>query len=337
VNDVSTTKLRLTQRLTYVNGAEFVKMDLTLQQIEGTVPQNVVVFHAADLETGGAKAYGYFDHELNGVGAYYGINRGADDIRIYQQFIATTPQSAHQEGLFEDIWDAIGDTTGPGYGLNNVCLINDAVDAAIGLEWKVTVPAGGEVTVSDILFFSPHTNPIGSFSDVPYGTFYYDTVYNLALDGVLSGYGDTTFRPYNNATRAQVTKMIVLAEGWELYTPPVYQSFVDVPPDHPFYTYIETAFHHRVIAGYVDDTFRPYNDVTRGQLCKIIVLAEGWEIDTTDGPHFSDVPYDHPFYNYIETAYNHDVVSGYSDGTFRWGNGATRGQISKMIYQATQP
>ena len=42
--------------------------------------------------------------------------------------------------------------------------------------------------------------------------------------------------------------------------------------------------------GYADGTFRWGNNVTRGQLCKIVVLAEGWAIDTTGGPHFSDVP-----------------------------------------------
>jgi hypothetical protein len=335
VNDVTGTKLQLTQRITYVNGAEFVKMDLTIRQIEGTMPEQVTLFHAADLESMGDLTYGYYNPEIGGVGGYYETPTG---VRVYQQFVpnADSPATAHQEGRFEEIWNAIGDATAPGPGFNNICMVDEGLDAGMGLQWNLTVPASGAVTVGDTLFFSAHTDPMGSFSDVPYGTFYYDHVYHLATLGILSGYGDTTFRPANNTTRGQLTKMVVLAEGWELYTPPA-PSFVDVPADNPFYPYIETAFHHRIIAGYVDDTFRWANDVTRGQLTKIIVLARGWEIDTSDGPHFSDVPYTHPFYTYIETAYNHDVVSGYSDGTFRWSNSATRGQISKIIYQAIQP
>ena len=40
------------------------------------------------------------------------------------------------------------------------------------------------------------------------------------------------------------------------------------------------------------------------------------------------------FYGYIETAYNRGIISGYADGTFRPGNNATRGQISKIVYNA---
>ena len=74
--------------------------------------------------------------------------------------------------------------------------------------------------------------------------------------------------------------------------------------------------------------------MTRGQLSKIVVLAEGWPIDTTGGPHFTDVPVADPFYGFVETAFNHAIISGYSDGTFRPGNNATRGQISKIVYGA---
>lgn len=74
--------------------------------------------------------------------------------------------------------------------------------------------------------------------------------------------------------------------------------------------------------------------MTRGQLCKIIVLAQGWPLYTTGDLHFNDVSTSHPFYDYIETAYSRDIVGGYSDGTFRPYNSATRGQICKLVYNA---
>jgi hypothetical protein len=163
--------------------------------------------------------------------------------------------------------------------------------------------------------------------------YFYVPVMYLACNGVISGYADGTFRPYNNTTRGQLTKIVVLAEGWPLDCP-LQPTFTDVPPTHTFYCYVETAVNHDIISGYADGTFRPENDVTRGQLCKIVVLARTWVIDTTGGPHFSDVPTTHTFYDYIETAYNHGIISGYSDGTFRPGNPATRGQICKIVYEA---
>ncbi len=171
------------------------------------------------------------------------------------------------------------------------------------------------------------------FADVNPGDYFYEAVQYLACHGAISGYSDGTFRPYNNTTRGQLSKIVVLAEGWTVNTTGG-PHFSDVPESNPFYTYIETAYHHGVISGYSDGTFRWGNNVTRGQLSKIIVIAEQWAIDTTGGPHFSDVPQSDPFYGFVETAYNHEIISGYSDGTFRPGNNATRGQISKIVYNA---
>ncbi len=172
-----------------------------------------------------------------------------------------------------------------------------------------------------------------NFSDVSPNDYFYEAVHYLYCAGVISGYGDGTFRPYNNTTRAQLTKIIVLAEGWPIDTTGG-PHFSDVSEGSTFYDYIETAYNHAIISGYGDGTFRPDNNVTRAQLSKIIVLAQGWPIDTSGGPHFSDVPEGSTFYGYVETAFNHGIVTGYGDGTFRPDNNATRGQISVIVYRA---
>jgi hypothetical protein len=109
-----------------------------------------------------------------------------------------------------------------------------------------------------------------------------------------------------------------------------------VPTIHTFYQHIETAAYEGLVSGYADGTFRPQNDVTRGQLSKIVVEAAGWPLVNPPTPTFTDVPPGNPFYPYVETAYEHDIISGYADGTFRPGNPATRGQISKIVYNAPQ-
>jgi hypothetical protein len=172
-----------------------------------------------------------------------------------------------------------------------------------------------------------------NFSDVSPSDYFYEAVRYFYCAGIVSGYSDGTFRPYNNTTRAQLTKIVVLAEGWPINIDNG-PSFLDVPTTDPFYTYIETAFNRHIISGYADGTFRPGNPVTRGQLCKIIVLAQEWTLDCPLNGHFNDVPPYDPFFCYVETAYDRDIISGYSDGTFRPGNPATRGQISKIVYNA---
>jgi hypothetical protein len=190
-----------------------------------------------------------------------------------------------------------------------------------------------------------------NFSDVQPSEYFYEPVRYLYCGGAISGYQDNTFRPFFNTTRGQLSKIVVLAEAWAVQNP-AYPTFSDVPADHAFYQYVEAAYAHGIIAGYgcggpgepcPGQYFRPFNNVTRGQLCKIIVLAESWSINVTGGPHFQDVPMDNPFYDHIETAYNRAIVSGYNCGGegepcpgtyFRWGANAIRGQISKIVYNA---
>lgn len=181
----------------------------------------------------------------------------------------------------------------------------------------------------------PSTTPCppANFTDVHSTDYFYEAVNYLYCHGAISGYSDDTFRPYNTTTRGQLSKIVVLAEGWAIDTSGG-PHFSDVQTSNPFYDYIETAYNHSIISGYADGTFRWGNNVTRAQLTKIIVLAEGWAIDTTGGPHFSDVPASDAFYTYVETAFNHSIISGYADGTFRPGNSATRGQIAKIVYNA---
>ena len=172
-----------------------------------------------------------------------------------------------------------------------------------------------------------------NFTDVQTTDYFYDAVRYLYCAGVISGYSDGTFRPYNNTTRGQLTKIVVLGFGIPIYTPSI-PTFTDVPITHTFYQFVETAAHEGLVSGYSDGTFRPGNDVTRGQLSKIVVIAAGWPLLDPPTPTFSDVPTGHTFYQYIETAFDRGIISGYADGTFRPGNNATRGQISKIVYNA---
>ncbi len=92
--------------------------------------------------------------------------------------------------------------------------------------------------------------------------------------------------------------------------------------------------------------FLPYSDVTRGEFSKILVNTYQWPIDTSGGPHFSDVPIVYVFYNFIETAYNRGIISGYvnpqcaDNGVaapcFLPGNNITRGQMSKLVSNASE-
>ncbi|HMA36883.1 MAG TPA: kelch repeat-containing protein [Chloroflexia bacterium] len=201
-----------------------------------------------------------------------------------------------------------------------------------------------------------------SFTDVHATDYFYTPVLYLACHGVISGYsnGDGTFsfRPYNNTTRSQMVKIVVLGFGLTTATPPAGgYTFADVPPANPFFGVVETAAAHAVVSGYTcggpnepcDSAnrpyFRPYTNVTRGQLSKIDVVAAGWAVLNPPGPGtFADVLPGTAFYTFVETAFCHGIISGYSCGGagepcdnqnrpyFRQYTPATRGQIAKIVY-----
>ncbi len=172
------------------------------------------------------------------------------------------------------------------------------------------------------------------------GDYFYEDVRCVYCLGAVSGYSDGTFRPFNNTTRGQMTKIIVIALRIPIVTPSGTPTFIDVLPGSPFYQYVETAAHDNIVSGYSDGSFRPNNNVTRGQLSKIVVTAAnhvfGWVVLNPNVATFSDVPPTDPFFTYIETAVCHSVVSGYSDGTFRPGNNAIRAQIAKIVCRTSQ-
>jgi uncharacterized protein YkwD len=172
-----------------------------------------------------------------------------------------------------------------------------------------------------------------SFADVHPTDFFYAGVQYLFCLNAIGGYSDGTFRPGNSTTRGQLAKILTTSLGWAQVNPPS-PSFSDVPPGSAFYIYVETARAHNAIGGYSDGTFRPNNEVTRGQLAKMVSMAEGWPLANPPSPRFNDVAPGSPFYQYVETVAAHGAISGYADGSFRPGGLTTRGQVAKVTYLA---
>jgi hypothetical protein len=155
---------------------------------------------------------------------------------------------------------------------------------------------------------------------------------------------DTPVVPTDTPTSTNTPIGVVTDTPVPSATPTVCEiKFEDVDPADEFYPYITYLFCHDVINGYNTvppcaqagrTCFKPGNNTTRGQLAKITVLGFGFAIDTTGGPHFTDVPVGSTFYNYIETGKNLGLFSGYADGTFHPSTWVTRGQISKIVVNA---
>jgi hypothetical protein len=209
------------------------------------------------------------------------------------------------------------------------------------------------------------------FVDVPSGSTFYDFVRCLACRGIVSGYpcggpGEpcpgTYFRPGNNLTRGQVSKIVSESAGFSDAIPSGQQTFEDVSGGSTFWLWIERLAGRGILGGYACGGpfepcvapgnrayFRPGNDVTRGQLSKIVANAAGWT-ETPTGQTFEDVPPTGTFYLFVERMAVRTIISGYPCGGvgepcvtpgnrpyFRPNNSVTRGQASKMVANAFFP
>ncbi len=209
------------------------------------------------------------------------------------------------------------------------------------------------------------------FNDVPVGSTFYDYVRCLACRGIVGGYpcggpGEPCpgnyYRPNNNVTRGQVSKIVSESAGFNDVIPSTQQTFEDVAPGSTFALWVERLSVRGIIGGYpcggpfepcVAPTNRPYfrpnNNVTRGQLSKITSGAAGWT-ETPTGQTFEDVAVGSTFYVYIERMAARGIISGYPCGGpfepcvapanrpyFRPNNNATRGQMSKIAASAFFP
>jgi len=141
----------------------------------------------------------------------------------------------------------------------------------------------GQMTKIAVIGFgiTPYSPPPGvafrpTFLDVPVTSPFFPYVEAAAREAVVTGYADGTFRLNNNVTRAQLSKIVVVAAnhvfGWFILNPTT-PTFNDVPREDPFYTFIETAVCHGIINGYSDGGFHPDSEATRAQISKIMAQA----------------------------------------------------------------
>ncbi|MBD3363561.1 hypothetical protein GF362_07640 [Candidatus Dojkabacteria bacterium] len=167
-----------------------------------------------------------------------------------------------------------------------------------------------------------------------------EALYNL---GVINGYNDGTYKPFNYVTRGQIAKFLVNSFNLEKDISCI--PYPDVQIDHVFYNEIMTLKCKNIAKGYTDGTYHPQREITRAEAVKLIVNSmktSGIEIDLENYVNdvYPDVPPSHTFNSYISylTKIKVDeiqVIRGYSDGTFRPTQPIDRGQTARIVNFAT--
>ena len=178
----------------------------------------------------------------------------------------------------------------------------------------------------------------GAFGDVVPGDWYFEAVQDLALWGVFDA--NDQFRPHDIVNRAELVKIAVTAiDGMRYFDAPESPTFKDVSPDAWYYDYVEAAVSFGIIHGYADvhgnptGFFGPDDNVTRAQAAKILVEAFAYPTRLEPSSPFVDVDRQNWFYEYVTTAYNYQILSGYGNGYYGPYDSVTRAQMAKMTHQ----
>lgn len=164
------------------------------------------------------------------------------------------------------------------------------------------------------------------FTDLPVDHWAFDYITQLALDDIISGYEDKTFKPNGNVTRAELAKMLAASFKLEGTT-----KYNDVN-NHWADTYISAVGEFVPMK---DNLFRPNEEATRQDvtvaLVNILDKTERMKLQESKLT-FDDIPMiDEEYISHIGKAVSGGVISGYGDGTFRPQEPITRAEVATMI------
>lgn len=99
---------------------------------------------------------------------------------------------------------------------------------------------------------------------------------------------------------------------------------------------MEVLYDLGIILGYGDGTFRPDNNITRGEVCAIVtrtlVGEDACAISYPD--RFDDVSNLSKLRKYVDTAYNLGIMQGYNDSWFGLTDNVTYNQMAAIITRA---
>ncbi|KPN95197.1 S-layer homology domain-containing protein [Lysinibacillus sp. ZYM-1] len=111
-------------------------------------------------------------------------------------------------------------------------------------------------------------------------------------------------------------------------------SFKDVQRTHPFYDEIKNLNDRGIINGFQNGTFKPEQNLTRGQAAKIIAGVLGLDTSNVSNPNFKDIPTTHLYFGAIAALKQEGIIDGYEDGTFRQDDFIQRNHVAKILENA---
>lgn len=109
---------------------------------------------------------------------------------------------------------------------------------------------------------------LSNYKDVRTNFWYSDSISLLVLNNLMTGYGDGSFKPNDNITRAEVSKVLSLMFDFENATE---NSKYDNEIKNTWYEpYVKELVNAGIINGYQDGRFNANNKMTRAEMIALL-------------------------------------------------------------------
>lgn len=156
---------------------------------------------------------------------------------------------------------------------------------------------GQESELSNSIFIPRDETSVSEhFTDINF-TEYFEAISYLKEIGVVKGYLDGTFRPFQQISRAEFLKILIESRFPEIAAfNPNYTCFYDVDMKDWFNKYVCFAQQKGIVSGYLDGSFRPNQAITLAEALKVAMDSFGMQ--TLDGAN----PLNAWFVKYLDSA-----------------------------------
>ncbi|CAM3939053.1 bifunctional 2',3'-cyclic-nucleotide 2'-phosphodiesterase/3'-nucleotidase [Alkalicoccus chagannorensis] len=171
--------------------------------------------------------------------------------------------------------------------------------------------------------------PVMDFVDFDEENYGHHTVQQLVSNGIIQGFPGNEFRPNASITRADTAIMLTRALG--LHTNVDAEGFADVSEDHYAANAVAAVQAAGIFQGDGNDSFRPNDDITRGEIAAVLVRAYDMQVENAETA-FTDA--EGIFEDYIAVLDTLELTSGVSETTFGTNQAMTRQDFSILLHQA---
>ena len=166
------------------------------------------------------------------------------------------------------------------------------------------------------------------FPDISNDYWAYKEIQYLSSKNVIKGYHDQTFKPGLNITRKQAAMMLSRALSLHSEENTERQPIKDITRSTTGYDAMNAVVENGMFHTY-EGKFLPDEQFTRQDMAKALSIA--FELEGSGASVYDDVPYDHPYYQYIDSIATNNITTGFTDGTYRPENPVTRAQFSAFL------